>query len=339
MAKAFNKMNRHALFIKLMSRGCPISLINILESWLSKCRSCVRWGNSVSSFIDIKTGTRQGAILSPTLFAVFMNDLIVRLENSSLGCYIRNWCMNAFLYADDLLLLSITIIDLEKMLLICKDEFDWLNIAVNVKKSSCLRIGNRHNVSTANICIGNNIILWCNEFCYLGLTIVSAKVFKCNLHNAKLKFFRSINGILGKIGSNPNISVALSLIAAHCNPLLLYGTESIRLNKAQMNSISYPFNSAYMKLFKSFDINIITACQFYCGQLPLDYIIDWRTLKYYSKLSLFDYNSPACVLFKWFGVEELSMITAKYGILNTDSLNMYNIKIWNSFKIVASTLL
>src|SRR5271157_2545288 len=168
--------------------------------------------------------------------------------------------MNAFLYADDLLLLSITIIDLEKMLLICKDEFDWLNIAVNVKKSSCLRIGNRHNVSTANICIGNNIILWCNEFCYLGLTIL-------------------------------------------------------------------------------LDINIITACQFYCGQLPLDYIIDWRTLKYYSKLSLFDYNSSACILFKWFGVEELSVITATYGILNTDSLNMYNIKIWNSFKIVASTLL
>ena len=51
--------------------------------------------------------------------------------------------MNAFLYADDLLLLSITLTDLEKMLLISKDEFDWLNIAVNVNKSACITIGNR----------------------------------------------------------------------------------------------------------------------------------------------------------------------------------------------------
>src|SRR5579863_3750080 len=146
-------------------------------------------------------------------------------------------CMNAFLYADDLLLLSITITDLEKMLLICKDEFEWLNIAVNVKKSACVRIGNRHNVTTANIYFDNKVIAWCKEFCYLGLTIVSANTFKCNLHNAKLKFFRSINGILGKMGSKPNVNVTLSLIAAHCNPLLFYGTESIRLNKTQMNSL------------------------------------------------------------------------------------------------------
>jgi hypothetical protein len=339
LAKAFDKMNRHALFIKLMARGCPMLLINILDCWLSKCCSCVRWGACLSSFIVIKTGTRQGAVLSPTVFAVFINDVIVRLENSSLGCYIRNMCMNAFLYADDLLLLSMTITDLEKMLLICKDEFDWLNIAVNVKKSACIRIGNRHNVNTANIYFDNKVIAWCKEFCYLGLTIVSAKIFKCNLHNAKLKFFRSINGILGKMGSKPNINVTLSLIAAHCNPVLFYGTESIRLNITQLNSLSYPFNSAYMKLFNSFNINVITACQFYCGQLPLEYAIDLRTLNFYSKLRFYDLNSPACILFKWLGEEEFANIAAKHGIINTDPFTLYNSKIWSTFENIASPYL
>src|SRR5271157_2380983 len=95
------------------------------------------------------------------------------------------------------------------------------------------------------------------------------------MHKDKQKFFRSINGILGKIGCKPNISVSLSLIAAHCNPLLLYGTESIHLNKAQMNSISYPFNSAYMKLFKSFDINIITA-SVCLWSAPIGLYYTWR---------------------------------------------------------------
>src|SRR5271155_4709442 len=108
------------------------------------------------------------------------------------------------------------------------------------------------------------------------------------------------------MGSKANVNVTLSLIAAHCNPLLFYGTESIGLNKAQMNSLNYPFNSAYMKLFNSFNINVVTACQFYCGQLPLEYAIDRKTLKYYSKLKLFDSNSPACIMFKWFGDPEFS---------------------------------
>ena len=112
-------------------------------------------------------------------------------------------------------------------------------------------LDHRHNVNTANIYFDNKVIAWCKEFCYLGLTIVSAKIFKCNLHNAKLKFFRSINGILGKMGSKPNINVTLSLIAAHCNPVLFYGTESIRLNQIQMNSLCYTFNYAYLKLFNS----------------------------------------------------------------------------------------
>lgn len=82
------------------------------------------------------------------------------------------------------------ITDLEKMLSICTVEFDWLNIAANVLKSACFRIGSKFKMNTANIWLENNIIARCNEFCYLGLTVVSAKVFECNMHNAKLKFLK-----------------------------------------------------------------------------------------------------------------------------------------------------
>ena len=71
MAKAFDKMNRHALFIKLLNRKCPMTLINILDCWFSKTFACVKWGDCMSSFVKLQCGTRQGEILSPTLFQFY----------------------------------------------------------------------------------------------------------------------------------------------------------------------------------------------------------------------------------------------------------------------------
>jgi len=42
LSKAFDKVNHHALFTKLMKRLIPNKLLNILECWLSRCYSCVK---------------------------------------------------------------------------------------------------------------------------------------------------------------------------------------------------------------------------------------------------------------------------------------------------------
>jgi len=47
LSKAFDKVNHHALFTKLMKRLIPNELLNILECWLSRCYSCVKWAQQV----------------------------------------------------------------------------------------------------------------------------------------------------------------------------------------------------------------------------------------------------------------------------------------------------
>jgi hypothetical protein len=56
-------------------------------------------------------------------------------------------CMNAFMYADDLLLLSVSVTDLQKIVSICIKEFDLLDLSLNVSKSAYLRIGPSLTVS------------------------------------------------------------------------------------------------------------------------------------------------------------------------------------------------
>jgi hypothetical protein len=261
------------------------------------------------------------------LFAVFINDIIIRLQKSSLGCYVRNICFNAFMYADDLLLLSISISDLQAMINICKDELDWLDMKINIKKSMCMRVGNNFNASTCDILLDSTPIAWTTEIRYLGLYIVAARTFKCNLHIAKVKYFRSLNAILGKVGSVSPVNLALSLISSNCNPVLLYGLESVHLTKAQVQSLTYPFNSSFMKLFHTFDAKVISQCQFYCGYLPFKQVLDLRCLKFYHKLSKFDF-SPAAIMFNWFGMPERDAIAANYGIYNHNLPHKYGDDVW-----------
>ena len=44
---------------------------------------------------------RQGGILSPFLFAVYMDDLSLPLNNQAVGCYLGNTKVNHILFADD----------------------------------------------------------------------------------------------------------------------------------------------------------------------------------------------------------------------------------------------
>ena len=108
MSKAFDKVNHYALFLKLMERHVPVCLINLLANWYENVFISVRWGQSLSKLVRLTTGVRQGGVLSPVLFAVYVNDIITRVESSGYGCEIAGNCVGILMYADDLLLISAT---------------------------------------------------------------------------------------------------------------------------------------------------------------------------------------------------------------------------------------
>ena len=101
-SKAFDRVNHSLLFDKLCARGVPFYLIRLLVYWYEHQRMCVRWGRVYSSSFTVTNGVRQGGILSPYLFNVYVDDLSVKLNSCHVGCYYSGGCINHLMYADDL---------------------------------------------------------------------------------------------------------------------------------------------------------------------------------------------------------------------------------------------
>jgi len=89
VSKAFDRVNHHALFSKLMKRRVPNAPVTVLERWLSSCCSCVKWYDVWSDFFTLSYGVRQGSVFSPFLFALYLDDIakMFSCKKVSILCY------------------------------------------------------------------------------------------------------------------------------------------------------------------------------------------------------------------------------------------------------------
>jgi hypothetical protein len=188
------------------------------------------------------------------------------------------------MYADDLILLSISLHDLQCLINICLKEFQSIGMEININKSACMRIGNRHNVFAPPLTVNKLQLQWKKDICYLGLKLVAAKKFTVNLQPIKQKFYRALNSILGKVGLNTSPTVLCSLIESFCVSVLLYAAESIVWNKEMLKSFESAYSHAFMKIFKTFDITVVKQCQFYMGYLPIELKIVSKKITFLTKM-------------------------------------------------------
>ena len=105
-SKAFDRVPHKMLFSQLMKIGLHGDMLKTIMDMYSKLESCVQSENSLTKTFKCKLGTRQGCMLSPLLFALYLNQYIemCQLENCK-GVFLNNIFYNLclLLYADDIL--------------------------------------------------------------------------------------------------------------------------------------------------------------------------------------------------------------------------------------------
>ena len=167
-SKAFDRVNRRKLLYKLESRGVPTYILRLLSSELIGQCICVRWGSTHSDFFHIGNGVKQGGILSPLLFNIYMDDLSLQLHRQSIGCSVGGTVVNHMLYADDIVLFAPSAKGLQKLLDISHTYGCNYDIEYNPSKSSIMYIDSRKAGNARSMTIGGKILNVVTAFSYLG---------------------------------------------------------------------------------------------------------------------------------------------------------------------------
>jgi len=79
-SKAFDKVLHNGLFVKLLKKGMSVRFVRIFQNWYSKLCAAIQWNGVTGKVFVIHCGVRQGGILSPMVFCIYMDDLIKELR-------------------------------------------------------------------------------------------------------------------------------------------------------------------------------------------------------------------------------------------------------------------
>jgi hypothetical protein len=248
ISKAFDSVSHQKLMATMEQAGIPSWIIQLISNWYSKIQVAVRWNGCFSRYFKINSGVRQGSIMSPYLFNLYINPLISRLRLCNSGCLVNNCFIGCIFYADDMLLISASVNGLQDLMNVCVDSLSNLDLKFNCSKSFCIAFGHMHDQPISNMCLGNSPVHWSESIKYLGLVLKSGNTITVDESVIKRTFYSSCNAILSNSSGQSELT-KLFLLESYCLPILTYCTTAIDLSQNSLNSFNVCWNMMVRRVF------------------------------------------------------------------------------------------
>jgi len=284
------------LFEILLRKGASKRFVQLLQDWYQKCCVYVRWDGVYSDPFPVTSGLRQGSILSPLLFSVYIDILVAELSKSQSGCYVHGIFLGCILYADDIVLLSLSIRSLQHMLDISIAAIHNLDLRFNVSKSACCRFGPRYRILCDVLLLGSERLKYVSNICYLGVNLEAGKNFNRSISESKLKFYKVFNMMYNKCACTLPENVSLELLRSKCIPILYYACGAFPMSKSDNRSLDRILYRALAKIFKTYDSDIISAVKLNFGiKDSANYAIA-RHKKFHDKFSIKNFSFKQVIL-------------------------------------------
>ena len=263
LSKAFDTLDHEILLYKLKYYGFDNLSLKLMKSYMTERKQFVIINETMSEFLDIKTGVPQGSVLGPLLFLIYLNDLP---HSSS--------CFHPVVYADDTTLNTtlnyfyvndISNIDVGINTELSKVQ-DWLKVnklSLNVKKTKAMVFHTaKRKVVLPKLKLDGNEIEIVDEFNFLGFLIDKHLTWKNHINFISKKISKSIGMMCRLKHFLPKhilLTIYNSLILPHINyGILLWGYKADKLSNLQKKAVRIisdtKYNAHTDPLFKTLKI-------------------------------------------------------------------------------------
>ena len=206
------------------------------------------WYGTNSCPINVSNGVRQGGVLSPIPFNVYMDELLKRLQKQDIGCHIGTIFMGALCYADDLITLWPTRHGLQKMINFCQRFAYEHNVVINPTKTVCMLFGCKTIPNDIEIYLGREKLRWVGSFNHPGNIVIPDFIDDLDVQLKRSNIFRSVIGLFAKFKSVLiSNDVASKLFQIYC--CWFYGSQLSNLSSSYFNGICTAWNKAICRIF------------------------------------------------------------------------------------------
>ena len=279
-SKAFDRVNYIKLFNKLIEKGmCPLIVRLLLNMYINQ-KLQVKWNSCISTKFNVTNGVRQGGILSPMFFSVYIDDLLIKLKNNAVGCHIGNHYVGALGYADDLILLCPSVSGMRKMIKVCEDYANDHSILFNGKKSKYLIFGN-YNYNPKLI-VNNEAVPRTDNAIHLGHLLHTKDTNNALIDDQINSFHRSFHSFMSRFRSC-NTSTKNRLFHQYCRAM--YGSQLWLLTSQGTANMCTQWRKAHRQVLSAPYRTHCDIIPLIAGNVPIECFLDCKFLSFYKSIA------------------------------------------------------
>nr|KAG5691815.1 hypothetical protein BaRGS_016627 [Batillaria attramentaria] len=247
--KAFDSVDREALWKLLRHYGVPGKIISLIQCTYKDMSCRIAHAGQLSESFEVKTGVRQGCLLSPFLFLLVI-DWIMKTTTTGRKNGIQ-WTLWTQLddldFADDLALLSHSHSQMQDKTTCLEATSAGTGLKINRRKTELMKINTTANTP---VTVGGESIREVESFVYLG-SVVDGQGGTDRDVTARIGKARAAMVMLKNIWASKVVSIRtkLRIFNSNVKSVLLYGCETWRTTKTMQQKIQSFLNTCLRRIF------------------------------------------------------------------------------------------
>ena len=326
-SKAFDTIPRDILFQKLLQNNINGVFFNNIKKMYMGDEMCVRIGDEITEYFDINQGVRQGDILSPLLFNIFMSDFNEYIKEAEGKLELNaSKSLNALIWADDILLLSHSKEGMDQILEILSTFCIKNRLTLNTDKTKCMVFNRTGKIIRKPFYYRGNLLETVKSYKYLGFTVTPSGAITSGLSDLRDRALKAWYKVRNKLGVHFNKYTDQINVIFHnlIQPILLYCSDFWGcLKPPKSNPIELFFNMFNRQILGVHKKTTTIGVLLELGKTPIHLVAVKFAIKNWERIKQNSGNELLCLSYKDAIEHSLLWVTSIKGVLTNNGMSTF----------------